>query len=269
MTRGPGLGSTRIALVVGTVAAFFVVALLLAVRFASSSTGSAEPDTAPLPAPTRPAFAIPEPQGLGLARHASRWTTVTRAVPVRGAPDPAARVIASLSPRTPEETTNVVLAEEGVEDDAGRLWIAVRVPALPRNVTGWVPRSALGAYSFVRTRLVVDLERLTATLLRDGRPIFAAEIGVGTPAFPTPSGEFYVRSRLQSISPFYGPLAFGTSARSPVLTDWPDGGFVGVHGTNQPELLPGRVSHGCIRMRNEDILELGSVMPVGTPVTIR
>jgi hypothetical protein len=26
--------------------------------------------------------------------------------------------------------------------------------------------------------------------------------------------------------------AFGTSARSVVLTDWPDGGFIGIHGTN-------------------------------------
>jgi len=266
--RGPGRGSARIALVACAVPALVVVTLVAA-RFTSSSTASSDPDSARLPAPTAPAFSIPEPQRLAGEGGASRWTTVVRAASVREAADPAAGVIASLSPRTPEDTTNVVLVEGSTLDDAGRLWIAVRVPALPRNVTGWVPRSALGANSFVRTRLVVDLERLSATLLRDGRPIFDAEIGVGTPAFPTPTGEFYVRSRLRSLSPFYGPLAFGTSARSPVLTDWPDGGFVGVHGTDRPELLPGRVSHGCIRLRNEDILELGRLMPVGTPVTIR
>ncbi len=49
-------------------------------------------------------------------------------------------------------------------------------------------------------------------------------------------------------APVYGPLAFGTSARSAVLTDWPGGGFIGIHGTNEPELLPGRVSHGCVRL---------------------
>ena len=70
-------------------------------------------------------------------------------------------------------------------------------------------------------------------------------------------------------SPFYGPVAFGTSARSAVLTDWPAGGFVGIHGTDQPELIPGRVSHGCIRLRNADIVRLARLMPVGTPVTIR
>jgi lipoprotein-anchoring transpeptidase ErfK/SrfK len=64
-------------------------------------------------------------------------------------------------------------------------------------------------------------------------------------------------------------VAFGTTARSAVLTDWPDGGFVGIHGTSEPQLVPGRVSHGCIRLRNEDILRLVGLMPVGTPVTIR
>jgi len=257
----------RIALVAGAVAVLLLA--LVAVRFTSSSTAAAEQEDASLPAPSRPAFVIPKPEGLAGEGAPSRWTTVARPVSVREAADPAAAVVASLSPRTPEDTTNVVLVEGSAMDDAGRLWIAVRVPALPQNVTGWVPRSALGANSFVRTRLVVDLEALSATLLRGGRPIFEAEIGIGAPAFPTPTGEFYVRSKLRSLSPFYGPLAFGTSARSAVLTDWPDGGFIGVHGTDRPELLPGRVSHGCIRMRNEDILELGRLMPVGTPVTIR
>jgi lipoprotein-anchoring transpeptidase ErfK/SrfK len=64
-------------------------------------------------------------------------------------------------------------------------------------------------------------------------------------------------------------VAFGTNARSAVLTDWPGGGFVGIHGTNEPDLLPGRVSHGCVRLRNADVLELARLMPVGTPVTIQ
>jgi hypothetical protein len=80
---------------------------------------------------------------------------------------------------------------------------------------------------------------------------------------------FYIRNRLTRYrSPMYGPLAFGTSARSAQLTDWPAGGFIGIHGTDRPDLLPGRVSHGCIRMRNADILRLGRLMPVGTPVTV-
>jgi lipoprotein-anchoring transpeptidase ErfK/SrfK len=122
----------------------------------------------------------------------------------------------------------------------------------------------------VHTHLIVDRARLTATLLHDGRKVFSAPVGVGKPESPTPSGEFYVRNRLSGFgNPFYGPVAFGTSARSAVLTDWPDGGFVGIHGTNEPGLIPGRISHGCVRLRNPDIVRLSRLMPPGTPVTIR
>jgi lipoprotein-anchoring transpeptidase ErfK/SrfK len=89
------------------------------------------------------------------------------------------------------------------------------------------------------------------------------------PAAPTPRGRFYVRNRLTRYrSPVYGPVAFGTSARSETITDWPAGGFVGIHGTDRPDLIPGRVSHGCVRMRNADILRLARLMPIGTPVRI-
>ncbi|MBW3593181.1 MAG: L,D-transpeptidase [Actinobacteria bacterium] len=145
----------------------------------------------------------------------------------------------------------------------------VRLPVLPHGATGWVPRQALGAYATIRTRLVLDRTRLRAELHRGGKVVFRAPIGIGKGKWPTPAGDFYVRNRLTKFDdPFYGPIAFGTSARSAVLTDWPGGGFVGIHGTNRPGLLPGRVSHGCVRLRNGDILRLARLMPVGTPVRI-
>ena len=52
------------------------------------------------------------------------------------------------------------------------------------------------------------------------------------------------------VDGIYGAIAFGTSAHSSVLTEWPNEGQVGVHGTNEPWLIPGRISHGCIRLRN-------------------
>jgi lipoprotein-anchoring transpeptidase ErfK/SrfK len=148
--------------------------------------------------------------------------------------------------------------------------VHIRLAVLPNNLTGWVPRRALGGYHFVHTHLIVDRERFTATLLFNRRKVFSAPIGVGKPESPTPAGQFYIRDRLSGFGdPFYGPIAFGTSARSAVLTDWPAGGFIGLHGTNEPDLIPGRISHGCIRMRNPDIVRLSRLMPVGTPITVR
>jgi len=146
----------------------------------------------------------------------------------------------------------------------------VKLAVLPNGSTGWVPRAALGGYGFTTARLVVDRSRLVATLFRNGRAVFRAPVGIGRPESPTPAGRFYVREKLTRFSsPFYGPIAFGTNARSTRLTDWPGGGFIGIHGTDRPDLLPGRVSHGCIRLRNDDILRLARLLPVGTPLTIR
>jgi L,D-transpeptidase catalytic domain len=41
-----------------------------------------------------------------------------------------------------------------------------------------------------------------------------------------------------------------------------------LHGTNRPETIGRAVSHGCVRLRNEDIVKLYAMVPVGTPVYI-
>jgi hypothetical protein len=41
-----------------------------------------------------------------------------------------------------------------------------------------------------------------------------------------------------------------------------------LHGTNVPESIGRSVSHGCVRLRNEDIEKLYEMVPVGTPVYI-
>ena len=199
----------------------------------------------------------------------SWFAPVNTAVAARSAPSATARVVGRLSTKTPEGTANVVPLVRRVER-GNTLWLQVGLPVLPNGTTGWVPRTALGGYTPVSTRLVISLGALRATLYRGKRSIFSAAIGVGQARWPTPTGRFIIRNKLtRYASPAYGPVAFGTSARSAVLTDWPAGGFVGIHGTNQPGLIPGKISHGCIRLRNADILELERKMPLGTPVTIR
>jgi lipoprotein-anchoring transpeptidase ErfK/SrfK len=231
------------------------------------------PESAPrigtLPRPPAPSLDVPAPAPLERDPHLSMWAPVERTATARSAPG-RGRPVARLHTTTPEGTDNAVLVRRRARDRRGRVWVEARLPAIPNGTTGWLPRDALGGYRVTRTHLTVGLRRFMATLWRNGRRIFRARVGIGMQKWPTPRGRFYIRNKLVRYrSKFFGPLAFGTSARSAVLTDWPGGGFVGVHGTDRPDLIPGRVSHGCIRMRNVDIVRLGRLMPVGTPVTIR
>jgi lipoprotein-anchoring transpeptidase ErfK/SrfK len=219
-----------------------------------------------LPSPPPSVLHVGRPRLLNDA-DASMWAAVRRPSVVREAPG-GGRIVGRVGAQTPEGTTNVVLVlhEDTVK---GTTWCKVRLPSTSAPRTGWIPRSALGALHIVVTHLDVNLARLRLTLTVNGAPVLRAPVGVGRPETPTPVGDFYIRDKLTRYnSPFYGPIAFGTSARSAVLTEWPAGGFIGIHGTDEPGLIPGRVSHGCIRLRNDDLRRLSRLLPIGTPVTI-
>jgi hypothetical protein len=220
----------------------------------------------PLPAP---ALRIGRPEALSSSPHLSRWTVVRHETVAHVRPSEASPAITELAVSTAEGTPNLLTILRSRTGADGKVWVEAQLPVLPNGSVGWVRRESLGPYQVVDTHLVVDRARLRATLFRAGRRVFTAPVGIGAAAWPTPAGEFAVRSELtRYASPFYGPVAFGTTASSAVLTDWPGGGVVGIHGTNEPDLIPGRVSHGCIRMRNDDVVRLSRMMPVGTPLTI-
>jgi lipoprotein-anchoring transpeptidase ErfK/SrfK len=200
------------------------------------------------------------------------WATVVRRVAAHAQPNNHSKTVTILSDVTGDGTQNLVLILKETDLSSSQTWYQVRLPILPNNSVGWVPRSALGTVTPVRTHIYVNRENQTLVLKKDGRTIFATRVGVGKTApgwGPTPAGQFYIRDKLTNFhDPFYGPIAFGTSARSAVLTEWPGGGFVGIHGTNEPDLIPGFISHGCIRLANPNILRLAKLITVGTPLTV-
>jgi hypothetical protein len=198
----------------------------------------------------------------------SFFAFVDRAETARSRPSLSARAVAKLTLRTGEGTDDLVLVLDRTRV-RGRTWLRVRLPVRPNGTTGWVPESALSELQPLSTWLRINTKTFRATLVKAGKTVWSARVGVGQPQWRTPSGQFYIRAKLANFGGgVYGPLAFITSATSPTLTDWPGGGIVGIHGTNAPGLIPGRISHGCVRLRNADILRLNKLMPVGTPLTV-
>jgi hypothetical protein len=199
----------------------------------------------------------------------SRWAYPTQEAVVRASPASASQALGRLRFLTADDQAELYLALSSVRFASGQTWVQVELPARPNGQVGWVPRGALGAFHIVDGYLLVDRSSLRATLFRHGHAIFSAPIGVGKPSTVTPAGQFYVMEKLTALhAPIYGPYALGTSAYAPTLTEWPGGGVVGIHGTDEPQLIPGRPSHGCIRLRNADITRLWSLIAVGTPIEI-
>ena len=149
-------------------------------------------------------------------------------------------------------------------------WYRISIPGRPNGRTGWVRAGALEIRP-VHKRLIVYRGARRFEYWDGAKLVRAGKIAVGAPGAETPLGLFYVTWKFDpTIDPDWailGAYAFETSAYSK-LTDWPGGGIVGMHGTPWPWLLGQAVSHGCIRVRNEDIEFLRYRVPLGTPVKI-
>jgi lipoprotein-anchoring transpeptidase ErfK/SrfK len=219
---------------------------------------------------TPPAPATPKIRKLSDERSLSRWAHPARLSDVYTRPSSRGRKIARLRFFNEDGFPEVYMLLRERTDDQEREWVQIRVPKRPNGKTGWVPRDALGPYNVNRQLLIINRTTLRATLYERKRKVWSARVGVGKSATPTPRGHFWVRSKFRfKNSPVYGTRAIGTSAYAPTLTDWPNGGVVGIHGTNQPELIPGRPSHGCIRVKNADIARLWRKIKLGTPIWVR
>jgi lipoprotein-anchoring transpeptidase ErfK/SrfK len=151
-------------------------------------------------------------------------------------------------------------------------WTQVRLAQRPNETTAWVLSSDV-TLAATPDAIVIDLATHHLTLYRDGRPQFSAPAGVGVPAYPTPTGRYFLAFLAQPPSPGYGAFVMVTSAHSTTITDFEDSGdaLVAIHGPLGSDDAIGStgatVSHGCIRLHEPDLLRLRQV-PVGSPIDI-
>jgi len=107
-------------------------------------------------------------------------------------------------------------------------------------------------------RIIVDLSDRQLYLLDKDIVVRGFPVGIGEMVTQTPTGEFTIINKQNNPSGPYGAFWMGLSKPG-----------YGIHGTNKPSSIGQQVSLGCIRMFNEDVLELAKMVPVGTRVTIR
>ena len=219
---------------------------------------------APVVMPTPRPSGSPQPQY-------ERWTVgiARRPLTVRRRPADNAPVIARLGTRTSANYPTLVLVASIREVD-GVSWYKVWVAVRPNGTRGWVRDGALAFYA-TSAKSVIDLSRRKLMVYRRGELQGTFPVAVGRPGLETPTGFFFVNQKLKPPYPggAYGALALGISAFQPKLPDWPGGGAVAIHGTNEDYLIGKAVSHGCVRMHDKDILKVSQLVPAGSPVIIQ
>ena len=123
-------------------------------------------------------------------------------------------------------------------------------------------------------------------------PISTSKFGLGTEegSFRTPTGNFEISDKIGDREPertiFKSRKPAGVWSPSEITDEDlvltrilrldgldPENAntrdrYIYIHGTNQENLLGTPASHGCIRMRNADVVDLFARVPERTPVSI-
>ncbi|CAM3805934.1 L,D-transpeptidase family protein [Cytobacillus oceanisediminis] len=106
--------------------------------------------------------------------------------------------------------------------------------------------------------IIVSRGKRNLTLLKNGAVQKVYPIAVGKMLTQTPIGEFVIVNREPNPGGPYGVMWLSLSKSG-----------YGIHGTNNPASIGQFVSKGCIRMYNENVLELARIVPNGTRVLIQ
>jgi lipoprotein-anchoring transpeptidase ErfK/SrfK len=119
-------------------------------------------------------------------------------------------------------------------------------------------------------RLVVSLADRKIALFEDGRVVKVYPIAVGKHSTPSPNGSFHIVSRVVKPTYYQPGKVVPAGPANPLGTRWMGLGYrgYGIHGTNRPKSIGKAASHGCIRMRNQDVEDLFERVEVGDPVEL-
>jgi lipoprotein-anchoring transpeptidase ErfK/SrfK len=104
----------------------------------------------------------------------------------------------------------------------------------------------------------IDTTNHILKLMQDGVLVKQYLVAVGKPSTPTPKGNWTITKKGLWGEQFGGHFM-------QLSVPW---GTYGIHGTDKPASIGQSVSHGCVRMHNNDAGELYNTIQLGTPVTI-
>jgi L,D-transpeptidase ErfK/SrfK len=119
-------------------------------------------------------------------------------------------------------------------------------------------------------RVIVSIPDRKLALVENGRIVVVYPVAVGAPVSPSPVGTFSIVNRVSNPTYYKTGKVVGPGTTNPVGTRWIGlsvKGY-GIHGTDAPASIGYAKSHGCIRLRNQDIERLFERVRAGDVVEL-
>ena len=122
----------------------------------------------------------------------------------------------------------------------------------------------------VKRQVIVSVPDRKLVVMQNGAVLRVFEVAVGADVSPSPSGTFEIVRRLTEPTYYHAGVVIPAGDDNPLGPRWVGlnkKGY-GIHGTNAPRSIGKAASHGCIRMRNRDIVQFFAMVSVGDTVEI-
>jgi lipoprotein-anchoring transpeptidase ErfK/SrfK len=122
----------------------------------------------------------------------------------------------------------------------------------------------------VKRQVIVSVPDRKLVVMQNGAVLRIFEVAVGADVTPSPSGTFEIVRRLTEPTYYHAGVVIPAGDDNPLGPRWVGlnkKGY-GIHGTNAPRSIGKAASHGCIRMRNRDIVQFFAMVSVGDTVEI-
>jgi lipoprotein-anchoring transpeptidase ErfK/SrfK len=122
-----------------------------------------------------------------------------------------------------------------------------------------------------RRQVIVSVPDRKLAVLENGVVLLTFAVAVGAAVSPSPTGEFAIVNRLTEPTYYHAGVVIPAGPGNPLGPRWVGlnkQGY-GIHGTNAPGSIGKAASHGCIRLRNRDIVQLFAMVSMGDTVEIR
>jgi L,D-transpeptidase ErfK/SrfK len=146
--------------------------------------------------------------------------------------------------------------------------VAGTLIASPASAVEKTPRTASPAVA--GRRLVVSIPDRKLALIENGDVVTVFAVAVGKAATPSPVGTLTIINRVSHPTYYKAGKVVGPGVANPVGTRWiglSQKGY-GIHGTDNPGSIGYAKSHGCIRLRNQDVERLFEKVRTGDVVEL-
>src|SRR5579864_4407826 len=177
-------------------------------------------------------------------------------------------------PSAPGEDVQVATSKQAIQLPADPAAVDQKLTAPKAQLTQSTAAPAAIAHRATpatKRQIIISIADRQLAVIDHGEVLKTYPIAVGARGTPSPDGDFVIINHAKDPTYLHGDKEIAPGKDNPLGTRWMGLSLkgYGIHGTNVQSSVGKAISHGCFRMRKQDVEELYTLVQVGDTVMVR